>query len=96
MDPILITVKRSDEACEYDLAVQPDLPLSQVVEFIANGLNWKPEEWDFDVMDSQTGRKLDQTRTLSDANVWHGAKLDFIPARKKKTDSTGFVFIQVD
>lgn len=96
MGPILITVKRSDEDREYDLAVQPDLPLSQISEFIAAGLHWEIEESGFEIKDLQTGIVLDSSNTLADAIVWHGTRLEFTPMSKKPDNPSGFVWNQID
>jgi len=96
MDPILITVKRSDEDREYDLAVQPNLPLSEVVKFISEGLHWELINSEFEVTDLQTGNKLDLDQTLAEANIWHGSRLEFTPISRKPSDISGWVWNQID
>lgn len=99
MEPILITVKRSDEDREYDLAIQPDVPLSKLVGFIAQELGWSPEVVYFEIKENLRGTKLDPTKTLAEANVSDGASLEIIPAKKpspREEENDGWHFIPID
>lgn len=81
MESIIITVKRSDESSEYDLAVQTDVPLAQLSDFITEGLNWNSEGWNFEIKIEHAEQSLLPEETLNDAGVLDGAKLIFLPEK---------------
>jgi len=83
MESIIVTVKRAGELQEYDLAVRPDVPISQISAFISNGFGWNAApnngEVNYVIEVIPPGKKLPAHETLEDADVGDGARLVFHP-----------------
>jgi hypothetical protein len=92
MDTIIITANRTGDSEEYDLAVRTDIPISQLSEFIAQGLKWNVDTNGqaviYKVEIVPPGRKLRPDVTLADAQARNGARLIFHKVLHLEADQT--------
>ncbi len=91
MEQVIITVNRAGETQEIDLLVQPDMPISRLVSYIAEGLHWNKDNRGqaitYDVEAIPPGRILNSHETLASVEAWDGARLVFYPVPKPPEQS---------
>ena len=85
---IIVRVRGEGEREGRDLEVPAEVPVEQLTEMIAQGLEWRsPEQGSgcgYYVRVEPTGRVLQPRETLSDAGVWDGSELVFSEVSRAK------------